>query len=87
MIRFATLVGAGLGLAACVPTTPPDYLMAPADPALRVRDPAYAPVTAGVKNYEVTGPKDWIEQNRQVGPQSGSGDNGQDSAAAARRGR
>jgi len=87
MIRFATPFGVGLGLAACVPTTAPDYLMAPANPTLRVRDSAYAPVTAGVKKFEVTGPKDWIEQNRQVGPQSGSGDIGQDSAAAARRGR
>ena len=85
MIRFATLVGAGLGLAACVPTTPPDYLMAPADPALRVRDPAYAPVTAGVKNYEVTGPKDWIEQNRQVAP--GGGQGGDSSTNRARRSR
>ena len=87
MIRFATLFGAGLGLAACVPTTPPDYLMAPADPALRVQDPAYAPVTAGVKNFEVTGPKDWIEQNRQVAPQSGASDTGQDSTSRARRAR
>jgi len=85
MIRCATLLLLGASLAACLPARLPSYLAAPTDPKLRVRDPAYAPVTAGVNNYEVTGPKDWIEQNRQVAP--GSAPERGDSNDAARRGR
>ncbi len=85
MIRFATIVSVGLGLGACVPTTTESYLTAPANPTLRVRDPAYSAVTAGVKNYEVTGPADWIEQNRQVAP--GGGQGGDSSTNRARRSR
>jgi hypothetical protein len=87
IIRFATLAGVGLGLAACVPTAPPYWLVAPADPTLRVRDPVYSGVTAGVKDYRVVEPKDWREQNRQVAPADDTQDRGQDSAAGARRGR
>lgn len=85
MIRFAAILGVGLGLGACVPTATESYLTAPANPRLRVREPVYAPVTAGVKNYEVTGPGDWIEQNRQVAP--GGGQGGDSSTNRARRSR
>lgn len=68
MLRLSSCLAAALALSACVPIAPPAYLAAPADPAIRVRDPVYAPVTAGVKSYEVTGPRDWIEQNREVAP-------------------
>ena len=90
MTRFATtpiVLGLVLGPTAYGPATAQSHLTAPADPKVRVKDPGYADVTAGVKNFEVTGPKDWIEQNRQVGPQSGTGDVGQSSTAAARRSR
>lgn len=89
MTRFATTptLALVLGLTAHGPATAQSYLTSPADPKVRVKDPGYVDVTAGVKTFEVTGPKDWIEQNRQVGPQSGTGDAGQSSTAAARRGR
>ncbi len=85
-IRALFAAAAALTLGACVTDTPATYLAA-ADPTIRVKDPGYQSVTAGVRDFQVTGPKDWIEQNREVGPQSGSGDTGQDSAAAAKRGR
>lgn len=84
MIRFAIAISAALAAAACVPTTQ-SFLTAPANPSLSVRDPAYANVTAGVNNYEVTGPKDWIEQNRQVAP--GGSQPGNTSTSGARRAR
>ena len=85
MIRIATALGVTLSAAACVPTATQSYLTAPADPSLRVRDPSYANVTAGVNNYEVTGPKDWIEQNRQVAPSRS--EPGNTSTSGARRAR
>lgn len=84
MFRIATALGVAFSAAACVPTTY-TYLTAPANPAIPVRDPAYARVTGDVKNYEVTGPKDWIEQNRRVAP--GANPERGDSNDAARRGR
>ena len=85
--RSSALVLVALALGACVPTAPPAWLVAPLDPTIPVRDPVYTPVTAGVKSYEVTDPKDWLEQNRQVGPADRTEDRGNDAAAAARRGR
>ena len=76
-------------LGACVPTTPPYSLVAPADPYVPVRGPAYSNVTAGVKNYEVTGPRDWRDLNREVAPGAGEGaeNRGVDTTVRARRGR
>jgi hypothetical protein len=68
MIRLSAAIGLAMSAAACMPTAVRPHLAGPADPALPVRDPAYASVVRGVANYEVTGPKDWIEQNRQVAP-------------------
>ncbi|MCC2650956.1 MAG: hypothetical protein K0R61_2255 [Microvirga sp.] len=68
-------------LAACVPATP-SYLVAAADPAIPSPGPRYATVTAGVKDYQPLGPRDWRELNRQVAPGSG-----QPSSEGARRGR
>ncbi len=85
MQRLAITATVALLAGACVPTTTESYLTAPANPTLRVRDPAYSAVTAGVKNYEVTGPADWIEQNRQVAP--GGGQGGDSSTNRARRSR
>lgn len=81
-------------LGACVPAAPPAWLVQPANPAVPLRDPRYATVTAGVKDYRVVDPKDWRDLNRDVGPQSG-GTGGMDhsnmpgmgSAAGARRAR
>ena len=75
-------------LGACVPTVP-YHVVAPADPSIRVRGPAYSTVTAGVKNYQVTGPKDWRELNREVAPGAGEGaeNRGVDTTVRARRGR
>jgi hypothetical protein len=90
MIRLAIapiVLGLVLGIASFSHATAQSYLTAPADPKVRVRDPGYVDVTAGVKTFEVTGPKDWIEQNRQVAPQSGASDTGQDSTSRARRAR
>lgn len=75
-----------LALGACVPIAPPAYLVAPADPGVRVRDPVYAPVTAGVKDYRVVEPKDWRELNREATPEAGEGQ-GMDSTSGARRAR
>ena len=83
------LLAAGLPiLGACVPTTP-YHVVAPADPYIRVRGPAYSTVTAGVKNYQVTGPRDWRELNREVAPGAGEGaeNRGVDTTVRARRGR
>ena len=75
-------------LGACVPAAPPYYLVAPADPNIRVRAPAYSTVTAGTKRFEVTGPGDWRELNRQAAPGAEGGDNrGNDTPTRARRGR
>jgi hypothetical protein len=89
MLRSAFLAAAVLSLGACVPTTPSYHLVAPADPYAGVRGPAYATVTAGVKNFDVTGPKDWRELNREVAPGGGEGaeNRGVDTTVRARRGR
>ena len=91
MIKVAAILMIGLGLGACVPTAPPYHLVAPADPYVGVRGPAYSAVTGGVKRYQVVDPKDWRELNREVTPQAGQGGghegHGTDSAAAARRSR
>ena len=86
MLKFAFLAAALLTLSACV-ATPPYYLVAPADPYIPVRPPAYAAVTAGVKNYEVTGPRDWRELNREVAPGAGQAaeNRGVDTTVRARR--
>ena len=63
----------------------PSYLVAPADPAVGVRPPGYASVTAGVRNYNVVEPLDWRELNRRVAP--GAAPERDDSDDAARRGR
>lgn len=62
---MAAVLAAGLG--ACVPTVP-RHLASPADPSVGTRDVAMPRVTAGVATFEVTGPKDWREINRQVAP-------------------
>ena len=87
MLKLLAIIGLGLSVAACVATSPPRYLVAPADPTVVVRDPVYRPVTAGVKEYRVVDPLDWREQNRRVAPADNTGDTGTDSAAGARRAR
>ena len=79
-------LGASLSLSACN-AAGPSFLEAPANPYVGTTSPRYSSVTAGVKSYEVTDPKDWIEQNRQVAPADRTEDRGNDAAAAARRGR
>ncbi|PSC02470.1 hypothetical protein SLNSH_23820 [Alsobacter soli] len=69
-------------LAACAPATP--SITAAADPSLGLRQPRYAPVTAGVRGYDVVEPKDWREMNRGVAP--GAPERG-DTNDDARRGR
>jgi hypothetical protein len=76
-----------LVLGGCVPMAPPYYLVAPSDPTVPVPDPAYGRVLRGVKDYRVVEPRDWREQNREVGPADNTQDRGQDSGAATRRGR
>ena len=85
MIKLLSLAALTLGLGACVPTTPPAYLAAPTDPAVGIRSPGYASVTAGVRNYDVVEPLDWRELNRRVAP--GANPERGDSDDAARRGR
>ena len=88
MLRLVFLAAALPFLGACVPTVP-YHVVAPADPSIRVRGPSYSTVTAGVKNYQVTGPKDWRELNREVAPGAGEGaeNRGVDTTVRARRGR
>ncbi|MCG7392951.1 hypothetical protein MHY87_08550 [Microvirga sp. ACRRW] len=85
MMKLISLAALGLGLAACVPTQHPSYLVSAADPAVGTRPPTYSPVTAGVRGYDVVEPLDWRELNRRVGP-GGDVERG-DSDDAARRGR
>ncbi|MBJ6128324.1 hypothetical protein [Microvirga splendida] len=85
MMKLIPFVALGLGLGACVPTTLPTYLAAPADPSVGTRSPGYASVTAGVRSYDVVEPGDWRELNRRVAPE-GDPERG-DSDDAARRGR
>ncbi|QFU16549.1 hypothetical protein GDR74_10085 [Microvirga thermotolerans] len=85
MMKTIPLAVLGLGLAACVPTAPPAYLAAPADPDVGLRSPGYASVTAGVRAYDVVEPLDWRELNRRVAP--GAAPERDDSNDAARRGR
>lgn len=86
MIRFATIIGAGFSLAACVPAAPPAWLVQPADPALGIRAPRYATVTSGVQRFDVVEPSDWRELNRQVAP-GGAPSPGESSTGRARRAR
>jgi len=85
MLKLIPLAALGLGLAACIPTQHPAYLVAAADPAMGVRPPAYSSVTAGVRGYDVVDPLDWRELNRRVTP--GAAPERDDSNDAARRGR
>ena len=72
MTKFL-LIGVTGVLAACVPTTPPEWLVQPADPHLGARSARYVNVTSGVRKFGVVEPKDWRELNRAVGPQGGQG--------------
>jgi hypothetical protein len=83
-MKSLIVVALALAMSACVPATPP-YLAAPADPTVGSRNPGYAAVTAGVRNYDVVDPLDWRELNRRVAPE-GDPERG-DSDDAARRGR
>ncbi|WP_046867841.1 hypothetical protein [Microvirga massiliensis] len=85
MLKPISLACLALGLGACMPAAPPHYLSAPADSSIPGRPLAYAPVMAGVRNYDAVEPKDWRELNRSVGPQTAP-ERG-DSDDAARRGR
>jgi hypothetical protein len=87
MIKLVSLAALTLSLGACVATTPPPYLAAPADPAVGIRSPGYTAVTAGVRNYDVVEPGDWRELNRRVAPGAGTDPERGDSDDAARRGR
>lgn len=89
MVRFAFIAAILPILGACVATAPPYYLVAPADPYVPVRGPRYSTVTAGVKSFQVTGPRDWRELNREVAPGGGEGteNRGVDTTVRARRGR
>lgn len=85
MLKLIPLTALGLGLAACVPSHHPSYLVAAADPAVGAPAPAYSSVTAGVRGYDVVDPLDWRELNRRVTP--GADSERDDSDDAARRGR
>ena len=86
MSRIAILILLGAGVSACTPMSP-SFIDAPSNPYVGARSPGYRSVTGGVKEFQVTDPKDWRELNRQVGPSDGAQDQGNDAAAAARRGR
>lgn len=85
MLKLIPLAALGLGLAACVPSQHPSYLVAAADPAVGTRPPAYSSVTHGVRGYDVVDPGDWRELNRRIGP--GAEAERDNSGDAARRGR
>ncbi len=87
MMKLIPLAVLGLGLGACVPTTLPSYLAAPADPAVGTRSPGYTAVTTGIRSYDVVEPGDWRELNRRVAPGAGTDPERGDSDDAARRGR
>ncbi len=87
MMKPLSLAVLALSLGACVATSPPAYLAAPADPTVATRNPGYAAVTAGVRNYDVVEPGDWRELNRCVAPGAGTDPERGDSDDAARRGR
>ncbi len=67
-VKVPFLAGIGLALGACSLTSVPDHLARPADPNARVPAVAYRSVTAGAATFRPTGPKDWRELNRNVGP-------------------
>ena len=85
MLKPISLAALGFGLAACMPSQHPSYLVSAADPAVGARPPAYSSVTAGVRGYDVVEPLDWRELNRRVTP--GAAPERDDSNDAARRGR
>lgn len=68
-MRFTMMLGISLscGMPAWAGTDA--FLLAPADPNAAGRHLHYAPVTAGLKRFDVVDPKDWIELNKAVGPQ------------------
>lgn len=72
MIKLISLTALGIGLAACVPSQHPSYLVSAADPAVGTSPPAYSPVTTGIRGYDVVEPLDWRELNRRVGPKGAS---------------
>jgi len=83
-MKLITCTAFALVLGGCVPAAPTG-LIAPADPAVGTRQPRYAAVTHGIRNYDVVEPADWRELNRRVAP--GADPERGDSDDAARRGR
>lgn len=73
MKKIIGAFAAALFLGACVTDPPPQYLVASADPALAPQRIRAATVTAGIKTFRVTGPANWQELNRRVGPKGGAG--------------
>ena len=72
MFRFLLCLCAGLFLSAAARADDTSWLTRPADPSLGARQPRYAPVTAGVKQFRVVEPKNWLELNRAAGAPGGT---------------
>lgn len=68
-MRFTMMLGLSLLCGMPAWATTDAFLLAPADPSTAGRRLHYAPVTAGLKRFDVVDPKDWIELNKAVGPQ------------------
>ena len=73
MLKLISLTALGLGLAACVPSQHPSYLVAAADPAVGIRPPAYSSVPRACAAMTSSSPLDWRELNRRVAPGRRSG--------------
>jgi hypothetical protein len=70
MQRNFALLALALSVSGCNSSSMPGYLVAPADPTVAGRRIDYGGVTTRVKHFRVTGPRDWLEQNRKMAPQS-----------------
>ena len=82
MLKIFTATALGIAVGACGPD--PTVYVAADDPNLARSRVGYQSVTAGVRNFQVTGPRDWIQSNQAVGHKEGAG---QDTTEGARRGR
>lgn len=69
-------------LSACGPE--PALYIAADDPHLANERVGYRAVTGGVRAFNVTGPRDWVQSNQAVTPPEGAGHG---AAEGARRGR
>lgn len=65
------LLAACLAVSACAPSQPPQFaasLVAAADPSRRVPTLLVGDASAGTRRFQVVGPRNWEDVNREIAP-------------------